>query len=392
MASLHKDPRGKSPYWYCALTIYDEKRGCLRRAFRSTKLTDRKKAQDLCRGWEKAAEQARRGELTEAQARKVLDDILAGIGEGPIRIQSVREFFSNWLAGKKLAKKAATGARYSTAVSRFLGAIGERADKNLSALSPADVERFRDARTKEGVGQATVRLDLKLIRGVLFAARRQGLITHNPGEAVELPLVKAQGRDVFTPEEVRALLEEAEPDWKTAILLAYYTGQRLGDVVTLKWDQVDLVRGSILFVQGKTGSATEVPIHPELEAHLLSIAGDAPCGVLCPTLAPQKISGRSGLSLQFAKLMARAGIDQRQTQSSQARRFSALSFHSLRHSFASSLANAGVAPDLRMKLIGHKSAGVHARYSHHELEPLKRAIALLPSLSREGERESQGNL
>ena len=56
MASLHKDPRGKSPYFYAAFTLPDG-----RRTFRSTKLTDRKKALEVCLEWERAADQGRDG-------------------------------------------------------------------------------------------------------------------------------------------------------------------------------------------------------------------------------------------------------------------------------------------------------------------------------------------
>src|ERR1700751_1967181 len=100
MASIHKDPRGKSPYWYCAYTLPNGQR-----AFRSTKQTDRKEALKECLKLESAADKARAGELVESQARKILDDILESIGEGPIRTKTVSEFFSNWLAGKELAKK-----------------------------------------------------------------------------------------------------------------------------------------------------------------------------------------------------------------------------------------------------------------------------------------------
>ena len=55
-------------------------------------------------------------------------------------------------------------------------------------------------------------------------------------------------------------------------------------------------------------------------------------------------------------------------------------FHALRHSFTSALANAGVAPELRMKLTGHKSAAVHQGYTHLELATLKQAIRKLPNL------------
>jgi integrase len=176
------------------------------------------------------------------------------------------------------------------------------------------------------------------------------------------------------------LLDVAPRDWQTAILLGCYAGPRLGDVVSLRWDQVDLVAGLIFYTQGKTRKEVEVPIHPDLEAHLLEIAGDHPRGFLCPTLAGRRISGQRGLSIEFGRIMAKAGVDPRRVQSSRNRKFSRLSFHSLRHFFSSGLANAGVSPDVRMKLTGHKSLTVHQRYTHVQLEPLKQAIAALPTL------------
>ena len=82
--------------------------------------------------------------------------------------------------------------------------------------------------------------------------------------------------------------------------------------------------------------------------------------------------------------MSAAGLDQDQVRSAR-NAFSRKSFHSLRHSFSSALANAGVSADLRMRLTGHKSLAVHQRYSHVELEPLRKAISVLPRLSGEDE-------
>jgi integrase len=375
MASLHKDPRGRSPYWYCAYTLPNG-----RRCLKSTKQRDRKKAADVCRAWEKAAESAGRGHLTEVQARKVLNDILESVDEGPIRSQSIRQFFLKWLTGKQQSKKETTGRRYKKAIQEFLDSLGVRADKSLNALTPGDIEHFRDVRTEQGVSASTVKLDLKLVRSVLNTARRQALLVHNPAEAVDLPLVKGNERDVFTPDEVRALLKIAAPDWQTAILIGYYAGPRLGDLVSLTWKSVDLGEGVLFYTQGKTGKKVEVPIHPDLMKHLVSIASKDPASFLCPSLGNVSIGGRSGLSKQFAALMAQAGIDQRQIQSSRNHKFSQLSFHSLRHSFSSALANVGVSADVRMKLTGHKSADVHQRYTHMQLEPLKTAIAALPRL------------
>jgi len=74
-----------------------------------------------------------------------------------------------------------------------------------------------------------------------------------------------------------------------------------------------------------------------------------------------------------------AGIDPGVVQTSK-NAFSTKSFHGLRHSFASALANSGVPADLRMKLTGHNSAEIHQTYTHLELQVLRGAIESLPRL------------
>jgi integrase len=56
------------------------------------------------------------------------------------------------------------------------------------------------------------------------------------------------------------------------------------------------------------------------------------------------------------------------------------SFHAMRHSFISALANANVTPELRMKLAGHKSEKIHSGYTHHERSVLKAAMDSHPGL------------
>ena len=74
------------------------------------------------------------------------------------------------------------------------------------------------------------------------------------------------------------------------------------------------------------------------------------------------------------------GLDMQKVESAGVRQLSRRTFHALRHSFTSALANAGVAPELRMKLTGHKSAAVHRGYSHHEMKTLAEAVAKMPGL------------
>jgi integrase len=293
--------------------------------------------------------------------------------------ESVRSFISNWLSGKKLAVTHNTFTHYETVTTRFLESLGPRADKSIANVRPRDVAAFRDARRATGISTGSLLQELKAIRSVFSEARRHGLILHNPAEAIDMPANKPLSREVFSPEEVRALLSVASEEWKTLILAGYYLGGRLMDMATLCWDAIGLDSAIVFYTQNKTGAKVEVPIHPELEERLLSIAGDNPRGRLCPALAQTAAGGPSGLSHQFARMMAKAGLDQHKARTG-TNVFSKKSFHSLRHSFSS----AGISADVRMKLTGHKSIDVHQRYTHMQLEPLKRAIATLPNLRVEG--------
>jgi integrase len=87
-----------------------------------------------------------------------------------------------------------------------------------------------------------------------------------------------------------------------------------------------------------------------------------------------RVPGRSGLSLQFLEIVKAAGLDSGEVASTSGRKFSTRSFHSLRHGFVSALANAGVSPEIRQKLAGHRSKDVHSKYTHLERETLKRAV------------------
>ena len=115
----------------------------------------------------------------------------------------------------------------------------------------ADIRRFRDSLNKGGRAATTENMAVKIIRTPLNLARKLGYITHSPTEAPD-PITAVVGeRHVFFPEQVGKLVAAAEGDWKWLILGGYYTGARSGDISNLIWKQVDLERGTSLFVQGK---------------------------------------------------------------------------------------------------------------------------------------------
>ena len=79
--------------------------------------------------------------------------------------------------------------------------------------------------------------------------------------------------------------------------------------------------------------------------------------------------------------MATAGIDPQKSKGKGTRIFSKLSFHSLRHTFNSTLANSGVQQEIRTALTGHSSVEINNDYTHFDVEPLQQAIRLLPTLN-----------
>src|SRR5258708_1118125 len=235
MPSLHKDPRGRSPFWYAAFSSNGQ------RLFRSTKLKNRTQAERVAIEWEKAAELAERGELTEAASRKVLDAIRATVGDRSLRTMTTAEFFTNWLAGKKLSLKHSTGQRYEKPVAEFLKSLGARADKSLSHLTPSDIQNFRDMRIQVGVSPSTVALEMQIIKSTLKVATDQDLLLKNPANGVALPRADHLERTTLTVAHIRALLAEAAQHWQTSILIGFYTGARLTDAVSMTWVQVSWI-------------------------------------------------------------------------------------------------------------------------------------------------------
>jgi integrase len=382
MASVVKDAKGRSPFWYAC---YTDANG--RRLKKSTELTAKSKALEMARGLEKAAREAKLGSLTEARTRALLGEILQGVSGQPLRVFSVREWLDQFVKQKRKAKAEKTAARHEQMMNEFVEFLGRRADQNIAAITLKEIVGFRDHRHSLGLTPATCNLDVTVLSVAFNAALKQGLIPVNPCAGVEALKDKGQHRkDTFTIEQIKALLKVAEGDWKGLILVAFYTGQRLGDCANLRWRNIDLVSEmkTIRFQQEKSGEELVSIIHPELEDYLLSLpAPKSDDDFLFPAVGQQAQRNVSPLSKTFRKLMSQARVQNRKVREAgkgAARTVYGLSFHSLRHSFSSILANAGVSEEMRMALTGHKSRDVHQRYTHHELERMRAAVSLLPRI------------
>ena len=119
-------------------------------------------------------------------------------------------------------------------------------------------------------------------------------------------------------------------------------------------------------------------MHFHIIEHLKFLSTFGTAGFLCPKLSGKISGGRRGLSETFKRIVQKARIDPMTVQGKGIRKFSRRTFHSLRHSFNSALANAGVAEEVRMKLTGHSSKVMNKNYTHLQDDTLKNAMTSFP--------------
>jgi integrase len=385
MASITKDTHQppKSPFWIACFTGSDG-----RRLKKSTKTTDKELAKKLAAEWEQAGKLARAGRLTESHCRKVIAEMYERtIGE-PLHFRTAREYLTEWVDSKKNETEERAYLKYHQIVYDFLAHVGVKADCLLREITPKDIRLWRDASKRKGLSASTVNHAVKILRMPFKAAHDAGYIEINPSAKNQVGALKDEARnvskDVFTPGQLSALIKAApSEDWKGAILCGYYTGLRLRDVVDLQWSAVDLQAGKITVTTGKTNTDVELPIHPQLRVWLLKQTRGIGKAPVFPTLVGKAGGGKSGLSMSFKRIMDRAKIKGRllRDATGEGRSQSSLSFHSLRHSFNSALANAGVPKEIRQALTGHASEEMNELYTHRNFERLLRpAVEKLPAL------------
>ena len=176
----------------------------------------------------------------------------------------------------------------------------------------------------------------------------------------------------------------ADRDWQGAILLAYATGARLQDIANLRWSGLDVGSGIVTFTERKTGRKAVLGWHPDfLDWIARGPARDDPEAFVFTSLANRSGAGRNGLSRAFEAIMRRAGIEGRlirKRSGDKGRSLRSLSFHSFRHSAASSVFNQAALKEITRRVTNHAAGGVVDRYIHHDLEAIREATKLIPRL------------
>jgi integrase len=339
---------------------------------------DRKQAADLdvsailSRTIEIASMEARSGSLTLQRAEQLIRDMTAAASPtAPERC--FRAFAAAWLDDREpnLVDAAATG--YRNAVKYANTSFGTLADGPLRKITIDHAERFKRSLTDLGLRGRSVNYYVGIVRRIFEAAVHRDIISKNPLRLIKAaPTGDSRKRLPFTVPEIRSLIMAAPNDeWRGLIIMAAQTGIRVSDLLKLSSDNIEGTWLKIVASKTKvrSGEVLRIPLTISCVSWIQGRTGE-----LFPTLSKLPATTVSG---GFSRIMDAAGAARNIELAPGVQGIR--SFHSLRHSFASALADADVHSDVRMRLTGHATASVHANYSHHE-ETLQRAVGQLPVL------------
>ncbi len=175
----------------------------------------------------------------------------------------------------------------------------------------------------------------------------------------------------LTVEECQALIDCCAGHLKPLVKIALHTGMRRGEILNLKWEQVDLKHGFILLDVTKNGERREIPIDETLKEVFNSMArGFESVYVFTDpnTGDPYKTIKRS-----FSTALKKAEIRD-------------FKFHDLRHTFASQLVMNGVDITSVKELLGHKTLNMTMRYAHLAPEHKMKAVRILDNVLKNTEK------
>ena len=376
MASVHPYPNTR--FWIAS--FYDANGKLCRR---STHQTDKKRAQATADLYEKTAK--RKGSLPKI--RQTWEAFVKEFYGEEIPSANARKYMLDWLDSRKAEVTVSTHSHYRMAVTNFLAFIGDTANKNLDMITRQQIAAFRDFRAAQ-VSAISANYDLKIVRAILQRARIDGFIIRDPAESVKnAPNRNLRRARPFTQDELHTILSIADPEWQSMIRFAVYTGQRLGDLARLTWDQIDLENGVIRLIARKTGNSPAIRIGTALREHILSLpAGDQPGAPLHPRALHLITHNASVLSDRFRTILITAGLlEPRPPIRHGSSRFcrrprSSLTFHSLRHTHVSMAKAAGAPQSAAMEFVGHKSAAVSDIYTHTGDDALQRLADSFPKI------------
>jgi len=223
--------------------------------------------------------------------------------------------------------------RDKISVKHLLSFFGEKALQNIS---PLDVEKYKQKRVKE-VAPSTVNREIACLKAIFNKAKE------------------------LEKEEITKLVEACPEYMKSIVIVALNTGMRRGELLKLKWNDIDFRNRIIYILETKNNEIRKIPMNNVTFKTLLKVRKNPKSPyVFCK----KDGSPYKDIRESFKKALKKAGIQN-------------FRFHDLRHTFASHLVMAGVDLKTVQELLGHKTFTMTLRYSHLSPDHKRRAVDIL---------------
>ena len=251
-------------------------------------------------------------------------------------------------------------------------------DIKLIKITPLMVEDYKIERLENGSGRregekvsnSTINRELQCLRKIFNKAIDWGYATDNPVRKVDFLSEKGNIRKRVLNEDEEKRFKAAVPFYlKQMILVALHTGMRKGEVLKLKWENVDFERREITIVETKDDEDRVVPMNPLLFNLLLMLKSQDGKGEYVftnPTTGKRYVE----IKRAFTSACKKACIDD-------------FHFHDLRHTYASRLVRNGADLNTVKELLGHSSITTTQRYLHSQAEQKRIAVNTLSGQAKE---------
>jgi integrase len=243
----------------------------------------------------------------------------------------------------------------------------------LDAIGPAEVERYKALKLDEQQGKKTINNHLTALRKLLNLAVEWEVLDRAPRvRGFKLRHQFVSEDEYLTFDEADRFVRAAAPEWRPFLVVALKTGLRVGELLALKWQDIDLVAAHLIVRRTlwrdqegppKGGQNRKVPLSDEALATLKSHRHLRGPYVFC--VPPGARLTHSMVKDVVPDTCRRAGLGKR------------LTTHGLRHTFASHLVMRGASLKAVQELLGHESIEMTLRYSHLTPDVKRGAVRLL---------------
>ena len=318
--------------------------------------------------------------FTREMAKDALKSRLGDVAQGHFNLEKVRKPVPFSKLAEKY-KEFAGGYKRGWETEKYI--VEEFAslfgDTPLAEITTWQIEKWK-AETGKRLNPVTVNRRLTVIKHIFKKAVEWDLVKSNPATSVKRFAVTSERTRFLTQDEIQVLLKACEkqvtsPWLLPLVTLALNAGMRQGELLKLKWENVDLERESITIIQSKTLRRKTIAINQQAR-EALNWLQENRYGELLFMWPWGDPIGKVTVYDAFKKACCASKIDD-------------FRFHDLRHTFASHLVMAGVDLVTVKELLGHKTINMTNRYTHLAQEHKAQAVAKLEDRYKAAASETQ---